>query len=70
MISLEAKMINSDSIGKRIRFLRKQNHMSQEQLADTPGMYQADISNLERAISGSGISDLFRINRLARYRYI
>lgn len=31
------------------------------------GMYQADISNLERARKGSGIADLRRLSRLAEY---
>ncbi len=60
-------MINSDNIGKRIRMLRKQKHVSQERMAEDLGMYQADISNLERAIGGSGINDLFKLDMIADY---
>ena len=60
-------MIIVDSIGKRIRTLRKQKHISQERMAEDLGMYQADISNLERANSGSGITDLFKLDMIAGY---
>ncbi len=60
-------MINADNIGKRIRILRKQKHVSQERMAEDLGMYQADISNLERAIGGSGITDLFKLDLIADY---
>lgn len=60
-------MINADNIGKRIRILRKQKHVSQERMAEDLGMYQADISNLERAICGSGITDLFKLDLIADY---
>ncbi len=60
-------MINADNIGKRIRMLRKQKHVSQEKMAEDLGMYQADISNLERAISGSGITDLLKLDMIANY---
>lgn len=60
-------MINAYNIGKRIRVLRKQKHVSQERMAEDLGMYQADISNLERAIGGSGITDLFKLDMIADY---
>ena len=60
-------MINADNIGKRIRMLRKQKHVSQERMAEDLGMYQADVSNLERAIGGSGITDLFKLDMIADY---
>ena len=60
-------MINEENIGKRIRILRKQKHVSQERMAEELGMYQADISNLERAMGGSGISDLFKLDMIADY---
>ena len=60
-------MINAENIGKRIRILRKQKHVSQERMAEDLGMYQADISNLERAIGGSGITDLFKLDMIADY---
>ncbi len=60
-------MINAENIGKRIRMLRKQKHVSQERMAEELGMYQADISNLERALGGSGITDLFKLDMIADY---
>ena len=60
-------MINAVNIGKRIRTLRKERHISQERMAEDLGMYQADISNLERAIGGSGITDLFKLDLIASY---
>lgn len=60
-------MINAENIGKRIRILRKQKRVSQERMAEDLGMYQADISNLERAIGGSGITDLFKLDMIADY---
>lgn len=59
--------MNADNIGKRIRLLRKQKNVSQEKMALDLGLYQADISNLERAMTGSGISDLFRLEMIAEY---
>ena len=47
--------------------LRKQKRVSQERMAEDLGMYQADISNLERAIGGSGITDLFKLDLIADY---
>ena len=60
-------MFIADNIGKRIRMLRKQKHISQERMAEDLGMYQADISNLERAVGGSGITDLFKLDAIAGY---
>lgn len=60
-------MINAENIGNRIRFLRKQKGLSQEELAEELGMYQADVSNLERAANGSGISDLYKLDMIADY---
>lgn len=60
-------MINAYNIGKRIRILRKQKRVSQEKMAEDLGMYQADISNLERAMGGSGITDLFKLDQIANY---
>lgn len=61
------RMINAVNIGKRIKSLRKQKHVSQERMAEDLGMYQADISNLERAMSGSGIADVFKLESIADY---
>ena len=60
-------MINASNIGKRIRKLRKERGLSQERMAEDLGMYQADISNLERAVGGSGISDLYKLDMIADY---
>ena len=60
-------MINAVNIGKRIKALRKQKHVSQEKMAEDLGMYQADISNLERAMGGSGITDIFKLDMIAGY---
>lgn len=60
-------MINATNIGKRIRKLRRERGLSQERMAEALGMYQADISNLERAVSGSGISDLYKLDMIADY---
>lgn len=47
-------MIDADNIGKLIKMLRKQKHVSQERMAEELGMYNADISNLERDQAGGG----------------
>ncbi len=62
------KMIDFDKIGKRILEERKYLHrISQEKMALDLGMYQADISNLEKAKKGSGISDLYKLDLIADY---
>jgi transcriptional regulator with XRE-family HTH domain len=60
-------VINAANIGKRIKKLRKERGLSQERMAEDLGMYQADISNLERAVGGSGISDLYKLDMIADY---
>lgn len=61
-------MLDYQAIAARIREERKfSKNVSQEVMAAELGMYQADVSNLERARKGSGISDLNRLNLLARY---
>ena len=60
-------MIITEDIGNRIRELRKQRKLSQEKLAEDLGLYQADVSNLERARGGSGVADLFRLDAIADY---
>ena len=61
-------MIDFDAIGKRIFEERKYLHrVSQEKMAEDLGMWQADISNLEKAKSGSGITDLEKLDRIAEY---
>ena len=61
-------MIDFEQIGKRIqeerKFLRR---ISQERMAEDLGMYQADISNLEKAKNGSGITDLSKLDMIAEY---
>lgn len=60
-------MFVTTDIGNRIRVLRKKKKVSQEVMAADLGMYQADISNLERAMGGSGINDLFKLDAVAVY---
>ena len=61
-------MIDFELIGKRIQEERKYLHkISQEKMAADLGMYQADISNLEKAKNGSGITDLTKLDMIADY---
>ena len=61
-------MIDFEKIGKRILEERKYLHrISQEKMAEDLGMYQADISNMEKAKSGSGITDLSKLDMIADY---
>ena len=61
-------MINFNKIGNRIKEVRKYiMKISQEKMAEDLGMYQADISNMEKAKSGSGITDLAKLDLIADY---
>ena len=61
-------MIDFEKIGKRILEERKYiRRISQEKMAEELGMYQADISNLEKAKNGSGITDLSKLDLIADY---
>ncbi len=61
-------MVDYEKIGARIQEQRKKiYHISQNKMAEDLGMYQADISNLEKAKSGSGISDLYKLDMIADY---
>ena len=61
-------MIDFKRIGKRILEERKYLHrISQEKMAEDLGMYQADISNMEKAKNGSGITDLAKLDMIADY---
>lgn len=61
-------MIDIEIIGHRIREERKNLlHISQEKMAEDLGMYQADISNLEKAKNGSGITDITKLDMIADY---
>ena len=61
-------MLDYEQIGKRILEERKYlRQISQEKMAEDLGMYQADISNLEKAKNGSGITDLSRLEMIATY---
>ena len=61
-------MVDFEKIGKRILEERKYlRRISQEKMAEDLGMYQADISNLEKAKSGSGITDLAKLDMIADY---
>lgn len=61
-------MVDYERIGKRIYEERKiLRHLSQERMAEDLGMFQADISNLEKAKKGSGITDLSKLDFIADY---
>ena len=61
-------MLDYEQIGKRIQEERKYlRRISQEKMAEDLGMYQADISNLEKAKNGSGITDLSKLEMIAEY---
>lgn len=60
-------VIQAQAIGDVIRYYRKAQKISQEKMALDLGMYQADISNLERAKIGSGIGDVFKLDEIADY---
>lgn len=61
-------MIDYSTIGARIKEQRKYiMKVSQEKMAEDLMMYQADISNLEKAKSGSGITDLAKLELIADY---
>jgi transcriptional regulator with XRE-family HTH domain len=61
-------LIDYEQIGKRINEQRKYLHgISQEKMAEDLGLYQADISNLEKAKKGSGITDLSKLDMIADY---
>lgn len=61
-------MIDYERIGARIAEERKLiRHISQRKMAEDLFMYQADISNLEKAKSGSGITDLSKLDMIADY---
>ena len=61
-------MIDFNAIGSRIKEERKYIlKISQEKMAEDLFMYQADISNIEKAKSGSGIADLAKLDMIADY---
>lgn len=64
-------MIDYEAIGRRVAEQRKYFlKVSQTKMAEELGMYQADISNLEKAKKGSGITDLSKLNLIADYLHI
>jgi len=61
-------VVDYEKIGQRIYENRKSlRKISQEKMAEDLGMYQADISNLEKAKNGSGIQDLAKLDLIAEY---
>ena len=61
-------MIDFEKIGTRIAEERKfVKRVSQRKMAEDLNMYQADISNLEKAKNGSGITDLYKLDFVADY---
>lgn len=62
-------MVDYEKIGRRILEERKYlRRISQEKMAEDLGMYQADISNLEKAKNGSGITDLSKLDSVYHQR--
>lgn len=60
--------IDYGKISRRIAEERRHfRRVSQEKMAEDLDMYQADISNLERAKDGSGIYDLKKLEMIADY---
>jgi transcriptional regulator with XRE-family HTH domain len=54
-------MVSKKEIGEKIRELRINNKLSQEQLGNLIGRSHATISDIERGKTDLGISDLFLI---------
>ena len=49
------------TLGQSIRHHRKEKNMTQSELAQKTGIYQADISKLERGIGNPSIGTLNRL---------
>ncbi len=47
--------------GKRLKFLRKQSDLTQEQLAESTGLTIESISNIERGLFGPKFDNLEKI---------
>lgn len=60
-------MVDVERIGRRIKEQRKLRGESQTLMADRLCVHQETISNLENAKSGSGISDLYKLDTIAQY---
>lgn len=60
-------MVDVERIGRRIKEQRKLRGESQTLMADKLCVHQETISNLENAKSGSGISDLYKLDTIAQY---
>jgi transcriptional regulator with XRE-family HTH domain len=54
--------------GKRLRELRTQHGLSQEQLADLAGLHRNYIGNIERGENGIGIDNIILLARTLKVR--
>ncbi len=50
------------SFGERVRYLRKENRMTQEVLAERVGLTVESISNIERGLNGLRFDHLERLS--------
>ena len=48
-------------LGERLRELREEQGLTQKQLSDKVGIYQADISKIERGLANPSVSTLKRL---------
>lgn len=49
------------AFGSRVRQLREERHLSQEQLADEAGMHRTYVSSLERGQRNVGLDNIIRL---------
>jgi len=54
--------------GKRLRELRTERGLSQEQLADLAGLHRNYIGNIERGEQGIGIDNVMRLARTLKVK--
>ena len=56
------------SFGKRLRELREERSLSQEQLADLAGLHRNYIGNIERGENGIGIDNIMLLARTLKVK--
>jgi len=56
--------------GKRLKVLRSQNGMTQEQLADAVGLTVESISNIERGIHAPKFDNLEKLARILNIQVV
>lgn len=64
MIDLRARSL----FGKRLRELRKERGLSQEQLADLAGLHRNYVGNIERGEQGIGIDNVMLLARTLKIK--